>query len=110
VDGAISACVVNFYDYFFHITLCSELSFLFCSAKKETKKAVENQLLRWFSMARAPVASNVGIYRTNMRELITRIFFSSACNRNKTATGTFGSDGFTTSYFLIFRNFKLRHF
>jgi len=41
------------------------LSFLFCSAKKETKKAVENQLLRWFSMARAPIASDVGIYRTN---------------------------------------------
>jgi len=41
------------------------LSFLFCSAKKETKKAVENQLLRWFSMARAPTASDVGIYRIN---------------------------------------------
>jgi|GEM_PF-3217333 len=37
------------------------LSFLFCSAKKETKKAVENQLLHWFSMARAPTASDVGI-------------------------------------------------
>jgi len=33
------------------------LSFSFCSAKKETKKAVENQLLRWFSMARAAIAS-----------------------------------------------------
>jgi len=41
------------------------LSFLFCSAKKETKKAVENQLLCWFSMARAPIAPGVGIYRTS---------------------------------------------
>jgi len=47
-------------EYFFRNAM-KELSFLFCSAKKETKKAVENQMLRWFSMARAPIALDVGV-------------------------------------------------
>jgi len=37
------------------------LSFSFCSAKKETKKAVENQMLHWFSIAHTAIAPGVGV-------------------------------------------------
>lgn len=42
----------------------------FCSVQKEIKKAVENQLLRWFSMARVPIAPEVGI---NGNQLIAAV-------------------------------------
>jgi len=52
-----SSKTLRIYGLYHHITF----PFLFCSAQKEAKKAVENQMLRWFSMARAAIARDVDI-------------------------------------------------